>query len=93
MWDKVGGDFVSRVPELYGPMREKQIPLYVISNMVRSRSDAGRRAAADGNGVTAYNDLEMACRSLAEMARYHAWRRDRHEQPGSRVAPGRSAHR
>lgn len=77
MWEKVGGDFVARVPELYGPMRDKQIPLYVISNMVKSRSDAGRRAAADGNGVTAYGDLEMACRALAEMARYYAWRRDR----------------
>jgi acyl-CoA synthetase (NDP forming) len=76
MWDKVGGDFVARVPELYEPMRERQIPLYVISNMVRSRGDAGRRAAADGNGVTAYNDLEMACRALAEMARYQEWRSD-----------------
>lgn len=74
MWDKVSEEFVSRVPELYGPMREKRIPLYLISNLIRSRSDAGRRAAADGNGVTAYDDLEMACRALAEMARYRAWR-------------------
>ncbi len=55
MWDKVGGDFVAKVPGLYGPMRERRIPSYVISNMVRSRGDAGRRAAADGNSVTVYD--------------------------------------
>ncbi len=76
MWETVSIDFVSRIPELYQPMREWNIPLYIISNIIKSRTDQGRRASADGNGLAVYSDMEMVCRAVAEMARYHEWRRD-----------------
>ncbi len=75
MWHQVSSGFVSRIPELYGPMRELGVPLFVVSNLASSRSDKGIPATREGNGVTVYSDLETACRAAAVMADYAAWRR------------------
>ena len=75
MWNQVSGSFVSRIPELYQPMRELEVPIYVVSNLASSRNDRGERATREGNGVTVYADLETACRAAAAMADYAEWRR------------------
>ncbi len=77
MWSQVSGSFVSRIPELYGPMREMGIPIYVVSNLASSRNDRGIPATREGNGVTVYSDLETACRAAAVMAEYARWREAR----------------
>jgi len=75
MWNQVSESFVSRIPELYGPMHEMGIPIYVVSNLASSRKDQGIPATREGNGITVFPDLETACRAAAAMADYAEWKR------------------
>jgi acyl-CoA synthetase (NDP forming) len=77
VWDGIGGEYVAKVPELYGLMRETGIPLYVTSNLVpvRNNEEDGDEGPPYRSGTSTYADLAMACRAVAEMAGYCEWRR------------------
>jgi acyl-CoA synthetase (NDP forming) len=73
VWDGIGGEYVAKVPELFGLMRQTGIPLYVTSNLIRVKNNEDGGGPPYRSGVSVYSDLAMACRSAAEMVRYHEW--------------------
>ncbi|MHB8779847.1 MAG: acetate--CoA ligase family protein [Candidatus Geothermincolia bacterium] len=69
-WDAVQKASVERWQELYGLMREKGIPLYIVSNLMELQDPDTRQAYAGTPAV--FTTVEMGCRAIAETAAYRA---------------------